>query len=424
MNTVAKPKIAIISVRNTYNYGGVLSSLKVMHNFCQQYFEPTVFFLGFDRAVATSIRSLKFSSTFQSLTYFGMHCVEVGARWAFWEPGLYKNTIPTWQLLLQDYDYFIVVSGTCIAAHPLLLLNKPFAQWIGTPYEEDRAERVKQLTGIHFLIDKLASQRMKKIEKEILQKARFTWAISSYAKIQFEQILQEKKQNTIICGYPIDCSKILPINPNKEKIILAVGRFSDPRKNSEMLVRAFDKIHRQIPDLMLYIVGKKPPSDKMSLFATYSCFKNIVFTGQVSTADLTTLYRRASLLLITSHQEGLGIVGLEAMLHGTPVIATNCGGPQDYVIDGKTGYLVDINDDETMARKAIELLKDKQLLKVFRQQARQHIEEHFSWESIHELFKQGLIATYPELDAFFANHQPSEQHVIQQSQQAQSSPML
>jgi len=417
MNSIRKPKIALLSIRNTYNYGGVLSSLKVMYDFCQEYFEPTVFFLGFDHEVATSVKRLKFTSTEKTLTYFGMHCIEIGARWAFWEPGHYAYTIKTWQRLLNDYDYFIVVSGTCIAAHSVSLLHKRFILWIGTPYHEDRAERVKKLHGIRALINRLASGRMDTIEKEILGNASYTMAISSYAKKRFEEITD--KQNIVQCGYPIACSKALPIHKNKENIILAVGRFSDPRKNVEMLVAAFEQIHEKNKNIILYIVGKQPVNETMNMLSKSACFDNIVFTGQLSTADLTTLYRRASLMLITSHQEGLGIVGLEAMLHGTPVIATKCGGTQDYVIENKTGYLVDINDSHTMAIKVLELFNNPELLNTMGKNAREYIQEYFSLESIHEQFKKALIKTYPEIKNLF-DHDRSQDHINQTGAQAEN----
>jgi len=60
-NLIKKPKIAILSLKNSYGYGGVLSSLKVAHDFCNKYFDPTVFFLGFEPAISTSLKTLKFS---------------------------------------------------------------------------------------------------------------------------------------------------------------------------------------------------------------------------------------------------------------------------------------------------------------------------------------------------------------------------
>jgi glycosyltransferase involved in cell wall biosynthesis len=412
-----KPKIAILSLRNSYNYGGVLSSLKVVYEFCETYFEPTVFFLGFDPEISTSLKTLKFASSVKPLTYFGMNCYEIGARWAFWEPGHYVHTLPHWRKLLQGYDYFFVVSGTCIAAHPLVQLNKKFTMWIGTPYNEDRTERVKQLTGFRRFLDTCARKPMNHIEKKILKKSSFTWTISSYAKDKFETIIQQKKNNLVLCGYPIDCENVPGINPHKEKIILAVGRYSDPRKNIDMLLRVFAKIHEKIPSIKLYIVGKKPCNEKLFSFFDLPYFKNVIFTGQVGSSDLTNLYRVASLLLITSYQEGLGIVGLESLLHGTPVIATNCGGTQDYVIDDQTGYLVQVNDDQAMIDLSLKVLLSTDLHHHLSINGRKLIEEKFSTKKIHALFKHGLTTTYPELASWFeeqdkliANAQQSQPH--------------
>lgn len=397
-----KPKIAILTIRNTYNYGGVLSSLKVVYQFCQEYFDPKVFFLGFDKEISTSLRSGKLTSSVKPLSYFGMNCIEVGARWAFWEPGHYAYTHAAWRELLAGYDYFFVVSGTCIAAHPLEQLNKKFTMWIGTPYNEDREERVKQLKGIRSLLNRLAHKKMNTIEKNILTKASFIWAISSYAKAKFQNIIGQEKEELQLCGYPIDCTQAPILDTvQKEKILLAVGRFSDPRKNLDMLVRVFDTLYATNQELKLYIVGMKPSSEKIFELSSLPCFGNIVFTGQITSADLRALYERALLLLITSYQEGLGIVGLEALLHGTPVIATDCGGTRDYAINDVTGYLVDINDDLAMVERIQALLNDQELYKKLSYTSQQFIQKHFSISKIYQHFKLGLGKTYPELNEWF-----------------------
>ncbi|MFA6527143.1 MAG: glycosyltransferase family 4 protein, partial [Candidatus Babeliales bacterium] len=377
-----KPKIAIISLRNSYNYGGVLSCLRATYKFCETYFEPTVFFLSFDPELATSIHRLKFASNSKPLSYFGMNCVEIGARWSFWEPGHYVFTQPTWEKLLQQYDYFFVVSGTCIAAHPLVLLNKKFVMWVATPYTEDREQRVKEFGEIHYIIDRLANKKMLALEKNILSSANYIFSISSYVQQKFNSILATKRTNNTWCGFPIDCSKALPLNIYKENILIAVGRFSDPRKNITMLIKAFSLIHEKNKTAKLYVVGKKPSNEKLYDFCDYPCIENIVFTGQISAADLTALYRRASAMLITSHQEGLGIVGLEALLHGTPVIATLCGGPEDFIIQGRNGYLVPIDDVQAMADKALELLSNHALLCQLSLAARDFIHAQYSLQTI------------------------------------------
>ncbi|MFA6262965.1 MAG: glycosyltransferase family 4 protein [Candidatus Babeliales bacterium] len=402
MRTPIKPKIAILSLRNTYNYGGVLACLKSAYQFCEHYFEPRVFFLGFEPEVATKLRAFKFTSAVKPLSHFGMNSVEIGTRWSFWEPGHYIFTQQSWQELLKDYDYFFVVSGTSIAAHSLLATNKKFVLWISTPYDEDRQERVKQLRGIRALINAAAHPWMNRIERKILTKANFILALSTYAKSKFEYIIKHPRENMVVCSYPIDGSRITPqYVKSGEKIIMAVGRFSDPRKNLPMLLRVFERIYRHIPTIKLYIVGMKPSPEIMASFQRYDSLRNTIFTGQIATEDLYALYRRASLLLITSYQEGLGIVGLEALLHGTPVVATDCGGTSDYVINNITGYLVPINDDNEMVANVEKILTDPILQETLSRNGREFVEKNFSPNKSFTLFKYGLSTVYPELKSWF-----------------------
>jgi len=396
-----KPKIAILTIRNSYNYGGVLSNLKVAYEFCEQYFTPTVFFLGFDPDVATSVRRRKFTSSVKPLVYFGMNCVEVGARWSFWEPGHYQFTLSHWKALLKDYDYFFAISGTCIAAHPLALLKKKFAMWIGTPYFEDREERIKQLTGVHKILNALAHKRMMAIEQNIIDNAQTTFAIGSYVYKKMQSMRTNTSNNLVHCGFPIDCSKASLTPQPKENIILAVGRFTDPRKNVAMLMHVFDGIYKQTPTMRLYVVGVKPTNEKMLAWMALPSFKNVSIVGQVGSEDLTKLFKKASLLLITSHQEGLGIVGLEALLHGTPVVATDCGGTRDYVIDGKTGFLVNVNDTQAMIQKSVELLTNTTLHKQCSIEGQTLIREQFSLPKIYTKLQDGLSFVYPELHDWF-----------------------
>ena len=204
MRERSKPKIAILSIRNTYSYGGVLATLKIVHDFCSEYFDPTVFFLGFDKEISASVKGFSRTSCNRPLDYCSMKSVEIGARWAFWEPGHYAFTKDQWEQALKDYDYFFVVSATPIAGHPLVLLNKKFAIWISTPYDGDRTERVKRLAGIRSVINRLAEPRMRAIEKSVLQNASFVWPLSSYSKEQFEKTLGKKLARFALCGHPID----------------------------------------------------------------------------------------------------------------------------------------------------------------------------------------------------------------------------
>lgn len=398
-----KPKIAILTL-HPHNYGGVLALQKNVYEFCKKYFEPTLFFLGFGVDISTSIKRCKFSSRVRHTSYFGMQAVEIGARWATWEPAHYTNTLKMWAQELDGYDYFFVASGTPIVAHPLILLNKKFVGIYASDHATDRTQRMAQLKGIRGWIEKKAHPRMLKLEKEILEKTNYLWAMSRYTQHQFQTILQHERQ-LAICAHPVVDEKIGIIKHHKaadEQIIIAVGRFDDPRKNIAMLFAVFEQLYAVLPHLKLYVIGSVPLPSTVAPYTQKSFFKSVIFTGYVEASALDTFYEQADLMLITSHQEGLGIVGLEALGRGVPVISTKCGGPEDFVFDGVTGYTVEVNDVEAMVRQALLVLTDIQEHERLRRQGPEFIQKNFSVSAIENKYKEGLVAVWPELkDLFF-----------------------
>ena len=89
-----KPKIAILTIRNSYKYGGIFTCLKQVYKFCEKYFDPTVFYLSFDKNISANLKSFKFASGIKNADFEGMKSIEIGSRWAFWEPGHYVYTLP------------------------------------------------------------------------------------------------------------------------------------------------------------------------------------------------------------------------------------------------------------------------------------------------------------------------------------------
>lgn len=397
---MTKPKIAILTIRNTYEFGGVLTSVRKLYQFCEQYFEPTIFYLSFDPKISVSLKKFNFKNQIRHTSYFGMNAVEIGSKYAFWEPGHYKYSLKLWEEALKDYDYFIFKSGSNIAAYPLALLNKKFAIWVGTSYQDDREQRVKRLSVFRKSIDFFAQLKMKNIEKEIFKKANYIFSISKHTRKRIDSILGESRENIAVCGFPIKV-QVKDKTISRDKNIIAVGRFSDPRKNFDMLMRAFKNIYENQKTAKLYVVGSKPSQRQREVFSSQEFYKKIIFTGSLGQEELVEFYGIADLMLITSYQEGLGIIGLEAMSCGIPVVATDCGGTSDYVIDGKNGYLVDVNDDVKMAERALYILSSQDSYKDFSNYSINFIKDNYSEKKFEAIIKYGLVTIYPELRDLF-----------------------
>jgi glycosyltransferase involved in cell wall biosynthesis len=117
----------------------------------------------------------------------------------------------------------------------------------------------------------------------------------------------------------------------------------------------------------------------------------ITFLGTVNNSTLIGYYHCADVFVLPSIQklgntEGLGVVLLEAMASGCPVIGTNVGGIPDIITDGDNGFLVPERDSAQLAEKIIRLLSDAKLRETFRKNGYARIDESFSWDRISDKF--------------------------------------
>lgn len=412
-----KPKIAILTLRNSYPYGGVWSSLKVVHDFCTRYFEPIVCTLTFESPYAMSLRRLRFHSTVSyEGDYHGFPSYDVGARWAFWEPWHYAATVDSWRTILASFDYIFAVSGTVIAAHPAVLVKKPFVLWASTLYAQDRQQRAQQLSGFRALIDRAAQPVMLEIEKTIIAKAPLIFALSSYSQKEFVSVVPGASQRMLPCGFPQENHEQDIINFYREHelsaciirrhenpVILAVGRFSDPRKNGALLMRFFKLLYQQDSRVRLVVVGTPPALECYAEYQKQEFFKAIIFTGNLTASELASWYAQATIMVITSYQEGFCIAGLEALSYGLPIVSTRCGGVVDYVRPEETGFLVDLDNHEMLAFYVKKILTDRSLYQKFSENAFVLVKEQFSQTAIYTIFKRGLVRVYPELEAHFSS---------------------
>jgi glycosyltransferase involved in cell wall biosynthesis len=145
----------------------------------------------------------------------------------------------------------------------------------------------------------------------------------------------------------------------EEKIILYVGRINE-RKNVKGLIRAFNKVHQHMPEVTLRIGG---PLDEdnyglscIALVDKLQLTEAVVFLRSLNRTALLTELSRARCLALVSHQETAPMVVEEAMAAGVPVVASHiCGLP--FMIDnGKTGFLVDQNNEDEIADRLEEVL--------------------------------------------------------------------
>lgn len=164
--------------------------------------------------------------------------------------------------------------------------------------------------------------------------------------------------------------------------ILNVGSIH-PRKNQRMSLRAFECVHSRHPSASLIFVGPIKDDRYAASLRTYvheqGLEDRVEFLGWRD--DVPELLNRSSLLVLSSHREGVPHVIREAMFAQVPVVATAVGGVPEAVVDGETGFLVPETGVEQMAENINRLLSRPEERKRMGEKGFQFARTRFSRES-------------------------------------------
>ncbi len=171
-------------------------------------------------------------------------------------------------------------------------------------------------------------------------------------------------------------------------LVVAVGRLM-PSKGFDRLITAIDSVRRTRPDLELVIVGEGYEHDALQkLIGDLHATEWVRLAGHVSDDDLVSLYRRAWVVASASVSEGWGMTLTEAAACGTPAVATRIAGHSDAVDNGRSGLLVDTDDE--LAASILRLLTDDPLRSLLGDGALAHA-RNFTWAATAHGAMQALV---------------------------------
>lgn len=169
--------------------------------------------------------------------------------------------------------------------------------------------------------------------------------------------------------------------------LLFVGRLVR-RKGVDVLLKAVQNL-KSDPRLKVRIVGGGPEKEKLELLAKQlGEAERVSFTGVVDSAAIDRFFRECDALVLpaiiteTGETEGLGVVLLEAMGYGKPVIATSAGGIVDIVKDNETGLLAPPGDAEALSKVIRTAMDDPPLMQRLARQGTAFAETEFGWDKI------------------------------------------
>ncbi len=297
--------------------------------------------------------------------------------------------------LIRDYDRIITVGATAHLALSLINAQIPFLSWIAVTLRDELEGKAS--AGNH-----LASRRLKSPfwpleeyqEKQCLAKAPLILTISEYSSQRVLELAPQAVVKTI--PVPVDITLYVPdesiVRRNPPMIIFA-GRYSDPRKNIPLLLDAFHRVLQHM-DAQLVLIGDTPPASLLELCKRHDLTNRVQFIEWLPCPEeVAQWYHQASLFVLPSLQEGLGIVALEAMASGLPVVSTRCGGPEAILMDSGAGILVD-HDPSVMGNAIIELLSNASKMQHMSQAGIEYARSYLSFATFAPRFRAALDSVF------------------------------
>ena len=173
--------------------------------------------------------------------------------------------------------------------------------------------------------------------------------------------------------------RTLGIQP-KTRLIGIVGSVSE-RKGHQTLIEALARLRGESWDVACLVVGRARPEQialLLPILRNLEVESRVHFLGERS--DVPEIMKSLDVLAVASHDEPFGRVIIEAMAAGTPVVSTRSGGPEEIIVDGETGFLVPVGDNEMMAACIAEILLDERLAGKFREEGLKRVSSRFSHE--------------------------------------------
>ncbi|HET9912448.1 MAG TPA: glycosyltransferase [Anaerolineales bacterium] len=238
-------------------------------------------------------------------------------------------------------------------------------------------------------------------EKQVLRRADRV-VVATIAELTQLRFLYKADSNKMVVIPPgVDVGHFYPIPPDEAKMyvglqpddrmVLYVGRI-EPLKGVDTLIEAMHCLRwKEVEPVHLAIIGGEPSAGPREMSAEMARLQKlcddlcvgqtVVFLGKRDQDKLPYYYSAAELVVMPSHYESFGMVALEAMACGTPVIASEVGGLAYLVRDGETGFTIPDQEPDTLCEKISWLLNNYELHATMSQRAVEYAQD-YAWEKI------------------------------------------
>jgi glycosyltransferase involved in cell wall biosynthesis len=385
------PRIAIV-VPNISDGGGVPAVAIFLHRIIESsgIFRADLVSVATSAKDASSVRLLSPSTWFngvqaverqwESVRYHHFGAVLAEIEFQRYQPRRILTDV------LNEYDLIQVVSGSPAWALVTQGVRPATVLQAATLIRSERETRLREERGAVALWRRAMTGITARLDYRALRHVEAVFVENNW---MWARLKDERRCKEIIFAPPgVDTSVFFPGETRTDDSILCVARFSDPRKNLRLLFTAYRQLRDGYGDApRLVLAGKSgPTSADWNMAKSLGIAEHVDVRSNVTASELGELYRNAALFVLSSNEEGLGLVLLEAMASATPVVSTRCGGPETVVVDGETGFLTPVGDSRALADRMRQLLESSRLRREMGAAGRRTIESKYSYEVAGRVF--------------------------------------
>jgi glycosyltransferase involved in cell wall biosynthesis len=216
----------------------------------------------------------------------------------------------------------------------------------------------------------------------VLHQASTIVCISQYLYKKVITIFPDLEPKCKIIPIGVELPNIDQMKAERSNFILGAGRLTF-EKGFDTLIKAFKKVSELFPDLKLVLAGDGNERACLERIVFSSALTDkVVFLGEVKRTRVMELLSECKLFVVPSRNEGFGGVILEAMVTGTPIVASAVGGIPELICNKETGVLVPGDSVNELTETLISLLCNKELLVHLGLQAQKAVRKKYDWDVI------------------------------------------
>lgn len=305
-------------------------------------------------------------------------------KWAIIDFALkIKSMCVTSQVLnkiIQQYCVEIIETTSYFSLCYFTLYKK-----LKTPVVVRVSTTFSQIMNEHYPFKSRVMDLIARMEISFIKRSRYILTHAQSHALELERLYNIDASRFEIIPHGINLPAIADDATTGEVIkILYTGRL-EYRKGSDVLLAAIPLVLQKTPNVVFQLIGSDTGNDYQDRFKndnSEAVLQKVVFSGKVDNHALSQAYQACDVFVAPSRYESFGLIFIEAMSYGKPVIGCSVGGVPEIIINNYNGLFAEAGDAQSLADKIISLVDDAALMRQLGSNARQTVEDRFTGDKL------------------------------------------